>query len=306
MTQWIENLMGRGVLAAAMLAAMGAYALFLMGIALLPPASFPFADFLEEFRFRCFNYHGSGPFPWTTAVQMILEPVLMMALIAFIWRTACLNLLRYPQRFLVPVSCGLGVAVLALSGLFTIRGGLPDTPMQAEAHRANAAWRTHLPTRDFTLLSHDGSEVTLSALQGKVVLLTAIYSTCRGTCPMILAELSKTIQSLPEDVRQQVRVLALTLDPENDDRSKRAEVMRSFGMPPDTHAFLNGPVPEMLELLEYYQFGRLKQEGVEDIGHANLFILIDQSGTIAYRFALGSPHKEQMGSVIEALVREGE
>jgi len=303
MLRRIEDCITQGPAAVCGLAALGAYAVFLSSIALLPPQWFPFADFLAEFRFRCFNFSGAeGSFPWRYAVQMILEPVLVMSIIALIWRRPCRDYLKFPRRAVVPVTLGLLMATAAMSGLFLIRGDLPAVP-QATTEQT-ASWRSALPTRDFTLTAHDGRSVTLSEMKGNVVLLTAIYSTCRGTCPMILTEIKKTIDALPADVREKVRVLALTLDPENDDQSTRAGVMKQYHMPAPAFSFLNGDLPEMLELLQYYQFGRMKMEGVEDIGHANLFILIDREGLIAHRFALGSPHKDRMPQVLTDLVRE--
>ena len=46
--------------------------------------------------------------------------------------------------------------------------------------------RTTLSMPAFTLNNQDDEPISLSALHGRVVLVTAVYSTCTTTCPMML------------------------------------------------------------------------------------------------------------------------
>ena len=80
------------------------------------------------------------------------------------------------------------------------------------------------PATDFTLTDHRGQRVSLSDLRGQAVALTFIYTNCPDVCPLIAAKLRVVHENLPENLRDDVALVAITVDPERD----TPEVLRAF------------------------------------------------------------------------------
>lgn len=68
---------------------------------------------------------------------------------------------------------------------------------------------------DFTLHGPDGP-VSLSDLQGKVVLIFFGYTSCPDVCPISLARIDACFSALSEQELDRVQALFITLDPERD------------------------------------------------------------------------------------------
>ncbi len=79
------------------------------------------------------------------------------------------------------------------------------------------------PAPDFTLTDHRGQTVRLSGFRGKAVVLTFIYTNCPDVCPIIAENLRVANELLPEEARNRVALVAVTLDPARDTRAALRE-----------------------------------------------------------------------------------
>lgn len=78
----------------------------------------------------------------------------------------------------------------------------------------------------FSLRDADGRTVSLSGLREQVVVLHFIYASCLDVCPLHaekIAEVQRLVNVTP--MRDQVRFITITTDPERD----TADVMREYG-----------------------------------------------------------------------------
>ncbi len=98
---------------------------------------------------------------------------------------------------------------------------------------------------DFVLTSHQGKATSFRSLQGKVVLLTFLYTKCPDPtmCPMTASKLSQLRQmadNLGPEGRDKVVLVAISLDPKKD----TPEVLRSYASrfkgSPGGYLFLTG------------------------------------------------------------------
>jgi protein SCO1/2 len=69
---------------------------------------------------------------------------------------------------------------------------------------------------DFALRDQNGDLIRLSALRGKVVALTFLYTRCPDVCGVIAGKLAYAQQLLSADQNDNVVLLAVTVDPAND------------------------------------------------------------------------------------------
>ncbi|MGH2532803.1 MAG: SCO family protein [Thermomicrobiales bacterium] len=72
------------------------------------------------------------------------------------------------------------------------------------------------PAPDFTLVDHRGETVSLSDFRGKAVALAFIYTNCPDVCPLIAENLRVAQELLSEEARDDVALLAVTVDPARD------------------------------------------------------------------------------------------
>jgi protein SCO1/2 len=79
------------------------------------------------------------------------------------------------------------------------------------------------PTYDFALHDQDGRLVRLSALHGKAVALTFLYTHCPDICPLVATKMHETHRQLG-DAAAHVAFVAVSVDPKGD----TPEAVRAF------------------------------------------------------------------------------
>jgi cytochrome oxidase Cu insertion factor (SCO1/SenC/PrrC family) len=67
---------------------------------------------------------------------------------------------------------------------------------------------------------------------------------------------------------------------------------------------LNGEPARVLESLTQLGFARVRNAETGVIDHANLFLVLDAGGKIAYRFNLDPRHKAWLKEAVVSLARE--
>lgn len=80
---------------------------------------------------------------------------------------------------------------------------------------------------DFTLSSATGA-ASLSDYEGKLKLLFFGYTHCPDVCPLTLANVKVGLKQLPEELKQQVQVVFVSVDPERDTPDHLEEYVHFF------------------------------------------------------------------------------
>ena len=71
------------------------------------------------------------------------------------------------------------------------------------------------PAPPLALHNYSGAPVRLSALRGKAVLVTFVYTHCPDVCPLIVSDLAAAQRGLGHEAAR-VKILAVTVDPRRD------------------------------------------------------------------------------------------
>jgi protein SCO1/2 len=108
------------------------------------------------------------------------------------------------------VRLALGVA-LTLAGLGALAVVVTAGSVDDRAG-FDGSVRPRIPPRDFVLRDAEGGTVELSALRGKVVIVTFLYTTCEDTCPVTATQIRGALDDLGRDVP----ALAVSVDPARD------------------------------------------------------------------------------------------
>ncbi|MEQ8766926.1 MAG: SCO family protein [Planctomycetota bacterium] len=91
-------------------------------------------------------------------------------------------------------------------------------------------------------------------IQGKLVLMNAIYTSCAGTCPMQTSIFSSVQKHLGDRVGQDVQMISVSLDPLNDKPSRLKMFAEKYGAKPGW-IFLTGDKEDVriaLEAMDLY------------------------------------------------------
>jgi protein SCO1/2 len=91
---------------------------------------------------------------------------------------------------------------------------------------------------DFSLTDQAGRPVNRADLNGKIVVVNFVFTSCSVLCPVVNAQMAK-IQKLTAD-QPDVQLLSLTLDPDDDTAPVLATYGQRFGQNTARWSFLTG------------------------------------------------------------------
>ena len=282
------------------------YEVFLLLVIFAPAGWGAWSDFSREFKIWCFSYDPrTGGMEWMSVVIMLAEPAFIVGLLLVVWRFgargaagATASWRRHHRAAALGLAAGLAVA----SALYAY--GRPPSVAEAPPPFPGERIRTRLAPPDFALADHRGRPVALADLRGRVTLVTGVYALCSTTCPQILAQVRELLEGLPPRVRSRLDVVALSLNPEYDTTDLMAGVADAYGLGYPAFRYLNGAPERMRPVLRDFQFSARRNPETGVIDHANLFILIDAEGRVAYRFNLDPRHQGWLREAVLALAAE--
>jgi protein SCO1 len=171
--------------------------------------------------------------------------------------------------------CVMLIIVVKMAGGPQIGSGHQDTP--------NATLRKIGPAPAFSLTTQDSTRLSLEQLQGKVVVVTFIYTSCADTCPLLTAKMAGLQTRLGTDFGSKVFFVAITVDPEQDTPVVLKRYAETHGVDLAGWAFLTGTPSEIREVAR--QYGVVyKKRPRGDVDHTFLTSIVDTSGTLRVQY----------------------
>jgi protein SCO1 len=149
--------------------------------------------------------------------------------------------------------------------------GLPAAPAGGETR-----WGADcFPNVELT--THEGRRVRFfdDLIQGKVVLINFIFTSCTNACPLETARLVNLQQILGERVGRDVFMYSISIDPDNDTVEKLADYASKFGVGPGW-SFLRGSVSDVILLRKKLGLLAKADEALKD---HNLSLIIGNQST---------------------------
>jgi protein SCO1/2 len=124
---------------------------------------------------------------------------------------------------------------------------------------------------NFTLRDQNGKVVKLSALHGKPVLVTFLYTHCPDVCPLIATHLDTASRQLAR-----VRVLAVSVDPARDTRAAVKSFVRGRELSPK-FSFLVGTRAQLSKVWAAYHIA-VQPGPKKTVTHSAYTFLVDAKG----------------------------
>jgi protein SCO1/2 len=117
--------------------------------------------------------------------------------------------------------------------------------------------------------------------QGRVLLVSMVYTSCQQTCPLIMSEMSALQKALPPTLQDKVDVLLFSIDPKRDTPERLKAYALERKLNPNWRLF-NGSDDDVLELATVLGF-RYKKMEAGDFAHSNIFTVVDQKGQMQHQ-----------------------
>jgi protein SCO1/2 len=153
---------------------------------------------------------------------------------------------------------------------------------------------------DVALIDQDGRKVRLFSdlIRGKVVVINSFFTSCRVSCPMMAATLSRIQDSLGDRLGRDAFIVSFTVDPEVD-TPERLKLFASHMKARQGWEFVTGR-PEDLQLA----LGKLGLAVAEPADHMNL-IIIGNEPTGLWKKANGMAPANQVISIVASVLGDG-
>ena len=128
---------------------------------------------------------------------------------------------------------------------------------------------------------HDKT-LRLVELQGRYTILSLIFTRCSGTCPLLVKELQEFGASLPPDIRDKTRFVAITIDPA-DTSETLLQYRHEMRLDEQQWMLLRGApmaVREIAAVLGFNYTQTSEQTDDSQFSHSNLLTLLNPRGEI--------------------------
>lgn len=162
------------------------------------------------------------------------------------------------------------------------------------------------PAPDFTLTTQDGGKLRRGDLQGKVQLVSFIFTTCNGTCPATTHRMGQ----VQEELRRRgllkdngVKLLSISLDPGRDTPEVLRRYARLYDADDKHWSFLTGSPDDVNKVIaDWGMWAKPAANGQLD--HPSRIFLVDGQGRIREIYNLDFLKSAWVADDVELLLRE--
>lgn len=143
--------------------------------------------------------------------------------------------------------------------------------------------------------------IKLKHFAGKPTIMAMIYTHCKYSCPLIVADMKSLQEKLPDNIKGKVNFLLVSIDPEYDKPDTLNQFMQKEQMDQKYWTMLCGTESEIRELAAAVGFG-YKKSSLMDYAHTNLISVLNEKGEIVEQInGFGSDKKEIIDKVKEII-----
>lgn len=138
----------------------------------------------------------------------------------------------------------------------------------------------------FAMKNQAGQPVTPADLRGQPFIADFIFLSCRTSCPKLTARMKELHDKIAAR-HSTVRLVSITVDPENDDPPALAKYAATYNADPKIWSFLTGPIEQLDPVVVKgfkVQYEKLRpidpDTTIVNIMHGDWFVLVDGKGRI--------------------------
>lgn len=130
--------------------------------------------------------------------------------------------------------------------------------------------------------TQDGKDIELKSLQGNVLVMVMIYTSCKAACPRLVADMRDIESKLDPKNKQKVKLILISIDPKTD----KPERLKSFAienkMNQEPWIFLRSTEENTREFAAVLAVNYKKISPV-DFSHSNIISVFDAKGELVFQ-----------------------
>lgn len=131
-------------------------------------------------------------------------------------------------------------------------------------------------------VNQKGDSVKLGDFQGKLTIMTMIYTSCQAACPRLTADMSQISKSIPQDLLPFTQFVFVSIDPLVDTPEKMTTHLANYHLTQDYWHFLRGTEQSTREFSMILGV-KYKQITPIDFSHSNIISLFDEKGLLVHQ-----------------------
>ena len=127
-----------------------------------------------------------------------------------------------------------------------------------------------------------GDSLTLEGLAGPVRIIALVYTSCHGTCPIIVNDMKRIEAALPAGREGGAGFVLISLDPARDTPGRLAQWAADNDLDQRRWTLLNGTDAAVREIAATLGV-RYQVQPDGEVAHANVITVVDRAGTVVHQ-----------------------
>ena len=130
--------------------------------------------------------------------------------------------------------------------------------------------------------NQNGKDIDMVDLRGKVLVMVMIYTSCKAACPRLVADMRNIESRLSEDIKENVKLVLVSIDPEVDTPKRLKAFSIENKMEGDQWEFLRSTEENTREFAAVLAVN-YKKISPMDFSHSNIISVFNAEGELAYQ-----------------------
>lgn len=160
--------------------------------------------------------------------------------------------------------------------------GNTETPPATDASVAASLRGLRLYDLGSSWSTQRGDSIALGDLAGRVRVVALVYTSCHGTCPLIVGEMKRIEAAVPPGRAGDVGFVLISLDPARDTPGRLAQWATDNHLDQDRWTLLNGSDAVVRELAATLGV-RYQVQPDGEVAHANVITVLDADGLVVHQ-----------------------
>ena len=130
--------------------------------------------------------------------------------------------------------------------------------------------------------NQDGKNIEMKDLKGKVLVMVMIYTSCKAACPRLVADMRNIESRLPGDVKENVQLVLVSIDPEVDTPKRLKSFSIENKMEGNQWLFLRSTEDNTREFAAVLAVN-YKKVSPMDFSHSNIISVFNTEGELVFQ-----------------------
>ena len=205
------------------------------------------------------------------------------------------------MKNILHIAIGLFCITCMLYSCTSKNASIPQLQQKADTAKVKPNPAMSIYQLEGTWTTQDNKAITLSALKGKVQIVSMIFTHCKYACPRTIDNLQKIEKNVPAELREKIGFTLVSFDTERDTVGRLKQFMREMDIN-SNWTLLHGNDEEIRELSMLLNVNYEKMQN-GDFNHNVVISVLDKYGVVVQHYEGLEQDTKAMAEKIAALVK---